>query len=64
MGSDFLVQYTDKPITPYAGIKSLHTFCKKCGLQDILKSLNLQQPGSNRGYIPFNFLKVIVPMGL
>lgn len=57
MGSDFQVRFTDKPITPYAGIHPLHSFYKNCGLQDILNTLDLPQPGSNRGYNPEELLE-------
>ncbi len=57
MGSDFQVRFTDKPITPYAWIKPLDTFCIRCGLQEILNTLDLLQQGSDRGYDPVELLE-------
>lgn len=46
------IKYTDKPITPYAGLTMVQRLYKQCGFQELLDSLELPQPGSNRGYRP------------
>lgn len=57
MGFSFKIRYTDKPITPYAGIKLLHLFYQRYGLQEILHGLDLPLPGSNPGYDPVELLE-------
>ena len=46
------IQYSDKKITPWGGMKLLKDFMDHLGVMSHLNELNLPQPGSNRGYDP------------
>ena len=46
------IQYSDKKITPWGGMKLLKDFMDHLGVMSYLSELNLPQPASNRGYEP------------
>lgn len=50
MDAPFDIKYTDKPITPFGGLTTVHKFYQKSGLQEAIAQLPLPQPGSNRGF--------------
>jgi hypothetical protein len=52
MDADFDIRYTDRPIMPFGGLTTVYNFYQNSGLQDVISSLPLPQPGSNRGYDP------------
>lgn len=57
MDTDFDIRYTDRPITPFGGLTTVKNFYHKSGLQDVISSLPLPQPGSNRGYDPVDIIE-------
>lgn len=46
------IEYSDKQVTPYGGMSLMKRFIDQTGIRDELTTLNLPQPGSNRGYQP------------
>jgi len=44
------IKYTEKSITPFGGLTTVHKFYQNSGLQEVISKLPLPQPGSNRGY--------------
>ena len=57
MDADFDIRYTDRPITPFGGLTTVKKFYQNSGLQDVISSLPLPQPGSNRGYDPVDIIE-------
>ena len=57
MDADFDIRYTDHPITPFGGLTTVKNFYQNSGLQDVISSLPLPQPGSNRGYDPVDIIE-------
>ncbi|MDP4280876.1 MAG: IS1380 family transposase [Bacteroidota bacterium] len=57
MDADFDIRYTDRPITPFGGLTTVTNFYQNSGLQDVISSLPLPQPGSNRGYDPVDIIE-------
>lgn len=47
---DFHIEYTDKEVTPWAGILMLKKMLDRIGFDDCLKDLPMPVSGSNRGY--------------
>lgn len=47
---DFQIAYTDKEITPWGGMALMKKMLDCARTEDMLQSLELPQPGSNRGY--------------
>ena len=50
--TDFKIEFTDKEITPWAGMVLMKKMMSKMGFEQFLSQLELPQPGSNRGYSP------------
>jgi len=46
------IQYSDKKITPWGGMKLLKDFMDHLSIMPFLKKLDIPQPNSNRGYDP------------
>ena len=46
------IEYSDKKITPWGGMKLLKDFIDHLQIMEYLKELDIPQPGSNRGYDP------------
>lgn len=46
------IEYSDKPVTPFGGMSLMKRFLDQTKIREQLDSLNLPQPGSNRGYDP------------
>ena len=46
------IEYSDKQVTPYGGMSLMKRFIDQTGIRNFLGSLDLPQPGSNRGYAP------------
>ncbi len=57
MDANFDIRYTDRPITPFGGLTTVKNFYQNSGLKDVLTSLPLPQPGSNRGYDPVDLIE-------
>ena len=46
------IEYSDKPVTPFGGMAVMKRFIDHVGIREKLNTLDLPQPGSNRGYSP------------
>ena len=46
------IEYSDKQVTPYGGMSLMKRFIDQAGIRNFLGSLDLPEPGSNRGYAP------------
>jgi hypothetical protein len=46
------IEYSSKPVTPFGGMSLMKRFIDQVGIREKLDTLNLPQPGSNRGYDP------------
>ena len=57
MDAEFDIRYTDRPITPFGGLTTVKNFYQNSGLQDVISSLPLSQPVSNRGYDPVDTIE-------
>jgi hypothetical protein len=57
MEADFDISYTGGSITPFGGIKTVKTFYQNSNLQDVIASLPLPQPGTNRGCDPMDIIE-------
>jgi len=49
--------FTDKQVTPWGGLRLIQEFYERCGLREQIRSLNLPEPGSNRGYSPADIIE-------
>lgn len=54
---DFQIAYTDEEITPWGGMALMKKMMECAKTEDMLQSLGLPQPGSNRGYRPEQIVK-------
>lgn len=46
------IEYSDKAVTPFGGMSLLKRFIDQTQIKEYLSTLNLPEPGSNRGYDP------------
>lgn len=44
------IEYSDKQVTPYGGMSLMKRFVDQTGIRGFMSSLDLPEPGSNRGY--------------
>ena len=51
------IEYSDKKITPFGGMKLLKDFIDKTDVIKSLYEVNLPQPGSNAGYNPIDIIQ-------
>lgn len=51
------IEYSDKKVTPFGGMKLLKDFIDKTTIYDDLRSVNLPYPNSNAGYDPVDIIK-------
>ena len=49
---DLKIDFTDREITPWAGISLMLKMLDQMFINDVISSLSLPQQGSNRGYSP------------
>lgn len=54
---DFQIGFTDKEITSWGGMALMKKMMDRNGIDDLLSSLELPFPGSNRGYKPEQIIK-------
>jgi hypothetical protein len=54
---EIIHEFTEKKISPWGGIKFLQKTYTTSGLQSFIKTLDLPQPGSNRGYDPTELIE-------
>jgi len=57
---DFKIEFTDKEITPWSGILLLVKMLEKMNFDRCLSSLQMPEPGSNRGYDPKQLVKQFI----
>lgn len=50
-------EFTDKKVSPWGGIRMVQELYLKSGLKEIIESLDLHQPGSNRGFKPVDVIE-------
>ncbi len=51
------IEYSDKPVSPWGGLRLLQELIIKIKLPAFLSTLSLPSPGSNRGYNPVEVIK-------
>jgi len=51
------IEYSDKKVTPFGGMKLLKDFIDKTDIIKDLESVNLPYPGSNAGYNPIDIIQ-------
>lgn len=51
------IEYSNKKVTPFGGMKLLKDFIDKTNVISNLKEVNLPQLGSNAGYNPVNIIQ-------
>jgi hypothetical protein len=51
------IEYSDKQVTPFGGMSLMKRFIDQTGIRDYLSTLDLPQPGSNRGYCPTQIIE-------
>lgn len=50
------IEYSDKPVTPFGGMSLMKRFLDQTEIKAYLGTLDLPQPGSNRGYAPVDIV--------
>jgi hypothetical protein len=45
-------EYSDNQVTPFGGMSLMKSFLNQTKFREFLSTLNLPQPGSDRGYAP------------
>ncbi len=51
------IEYSDKQVTPFGGMSLMKRFLDQTNIREQLETLNLPQPGSNRGYAPTHVIE-------
>lgn len=51
------IEYSDKQVTPFGGMSLMKRFIDRTQIRDKIKSLDLPEPGSNRGYNPMQIIE-------
>lgn len=51
------IEYSDKKVTPFGGMKLLKDFIDKTNIEEDLRSVDLPMPQSNAGYDPVDIIK-------
>lgn len=51
------ISFSDKRVTPFGGMSLMKRFVDQTGIRNMLDTLNLPQPGSNRGYSPVQIIE-------
>lgn len=51
------IEYSDKPVTPFAGLALLKRFVDQTGIREFLATLDLPRGGSNRAYDPVHIIE-------
>ena len=54
---DLRIEYSDRDITPWGGMKLMKNLVDQTGIKAYLHTLDLPQPGSNRGYDPMDIVE-------
>jgi hypothetical protein len=50
-------EFINRKISPWGGVKYFYGTYVQCGMRDILRSVGLPEPGSNRGYDPVDLVE-------
>jgi hypothetical protein len=53
-------QFTDKPVTPWGGLRLVQEMLLRMNFRDALAASGLPQPGSNRGYDPIVMMEAFL----
>ena len=51
------IEYSEKQVTPFGGMSLMKRFLDQTKIREYLDTLNLPQPGSNRGYNPTHIIE-------
>lgn len=51
------IEYSNKPVTPFGGMSLMKRFLDQTHIREFLNTMNLPQPGSNRGYDPIQIIE-------
>jgi hypothetical protein len=54
---DLQVQYSDKQVSSWGGMKLMKDFVDRTGIKTYLNDCDLPRPGSNRGYSPEDIIE-------
>jgi hypothetical protein len=57
MVKELKVEFSQKPVSPWGGLKVMKDMVDKTGVKDFLGKLDLPKPGSNRGYNPIDVIE-------
>jgi len=57
LGQELGVEYSDKDVTAWGGMKLMHDLVERMGIKDYLRRLRIPRKGSNRGYDPIQILE-------
>lgn len=57
---DLKIEFTDKDLTPWAGISLLKNMVDRMGFESFLNDLDLPSQGSNRGYNPSQLIQQFI----
>jgi hypothetical protein len=55
--SELRVEYSDKDVTAWGGMKLMHDLVERMGIKDHLRALPVPSKGSNRGYDPVQIIE-------
>ena len=55
--SELKIEYSDKPVTAWGGMKLMKDLLEKSKIKSFIQSLPLPVPGSNRGYSPMHIIE-------
>lgn len=55
--SDLTIEYSDRAVTPWGGMKLMKDLVDRTGIKDELRRQDLPQPQSNRGYDPIDIIE-------
>ncbi len=54
------IQFTDKDITPWGGMSLMQNMMEQIGFREKLKTIDLPEQGSNRGYKPYIIIEAFI----
>lgn len=53
-------EFTEKKISPWGGLRLIQELYERCGLKEIVGSVEFKMPGSNRGYDPVEVVEAFM----
>jgi hypothetical protein len=54
---DLAIEYSDRNVTAWGGMKLMKDLVDRCRIKDLLRTCDLPQPQSNRGYDPIDIVE-------